>query len=121
MSYTKLSALFLVGLMILFLAAAPLLGAVSDPQRFLRDIGVLVPPRHGVLVGTLVTLVPSSERIVVNTNDQGTVALKLSSSADLRVMAKTAGPEAFNRGDEVVIVVDASTKTVKGVYRTTEN
>ncbi|GAB4246128.1 MAG: hypothetical protein Kow00109_22180 [Acidobacteriota bacterium] len=113
--------LVLMLLTLLVSMAGPVFGAVDDPVRFLREVGVIVPPKHGVMVATLVTLLPSSGRIVVNSADQGTLALKLSDSADLRVMRQTVAADAFSRGDEVVIIVDPQTRTVKGVYKTAAN
>lgn len=113
----------LVGILLSLLVslAGPVFGAVDDPVRFLRDVGVILPPKHGAMVATLVTLLPSSGRIVLNSADQGTLALKLSESADLRVMRQTVGADAFRRGDEVVVIVDPQTRTVKGVYKTAAN
>jgi len=100
------------------LAGASLFGA-DEAVSFLKKWDVSLKSGEGAMVGNLVTIVPSSGRIIIKSADadQKTIVLGLDSGCKVMQGKMTIQPDALQRGETVVLVLDVKTKAVHGVYK----
>lgn len=69
-------------------------------------------------MGTLVTIVPSSGRVIVKSGaDQKTMVLALSSGFKVMEGKMAVDASSLERGQTVVLVLDTDSKEVKFVYK----
>ncbi|GAB4253065.1 MAG: hypothetical protein Kow00109_28720 [Acidobacteriota bacterium] len=106
------------GILVLVFAAFSTAVMADDAMDFLRKWDVKLKPNEGALMGTLVTIVPSSGRLIVKTGaDQKTVVLALSSGFKVMEGKMAVDPSSLERGQTVVLVLDTGSKEVKFVYK----
>ncbi|MEJ2077004.1 MAG: hypothetical protein P8020_13325 [Acidobacteriota bacterium] len=93
--------------------------AADDATNFLRKWQVQLKPGEGTMMADLVTIVPTSHRIIVKTTDaaEKTVVLALSPQCKVMEGKMAIEPSSLERGQTVVLVMDVSSKAVLGVYK----
>lgn len=91
----------------------------DDATSFLKKWQVQLKTGEGAMLANLVTIVPSSSRIIVKTADseEKTVVLALSPGFKVMEGRMTIDADALQRGQTVVLVLDISSKAVLGVYK----
>lgn len=117
---TSKTRVLTVGLFIgLLLALGSFSFAADDATNFLRKWSVQLKPGEGSMMADLVTIVPSSGRIIVKTTDgeEKTVVLALSPQFKVMEGKLAIEPSTLQRGQTVVLVLDISSKAVLGVYK----
>ena len=107
-----------VGIALMTLAAVSANLMADDALDFLRKWEIKLKSDEGVLKGTLVTIVPSSGRLIIKTaGEEKTVVLALASGFKVMEGKLAVDPESLQRGQEVVLILDAASKEVKSVYK----
>lgn len=103
----------------LLLALGSLSFAADDATSFLKKWQVQLKAGEGTMLANLVTIVPTSGRIIVKTADAEEKTVVLALSPDFKIMEGRMNIEAnaLQRGQAVVLVLDVSSKAVLGVYK----
>ena len=103
----------------LLLALGSLSLAADDATSFLKKWAVQLKGGEGAMMANLVTIVPSSGRIIVKTADAAEKTVVLALSPNFKVMEgrMTIDADALQRGQPVVLVLDVASKSVLGVYK----
>jgi len=118
LTFMKCRQALAVGIALMTLAAVSANLMADDALDFLRKWEIKLKSDEGVLKGTLVTIVPSSGRLIIKTaGEEKTVVLALASGFKVMEGKLAVDPESLQRGQEVVLILDAASKEVKSVYK----
>jgi hypothetical protein len=101
---------------VLNLAFTPVL-AGNEALKLLQRMNVKMQTGEGALAGDLVTIVPSSGRIVLNSTENGAVVLQLVDNFRVMEGRVKKNTEDLVRGEKIVLVVDMKTNNVKSIYK----
>lgn len=108
--------LLLIGLL---LAPASISFGADDAAGFLKKWQIRLKAGEGAMLADLVTIVPTSGRIIVKTADSEEKTMVLPLKPDFKVMEGKMAiePTTLHRGEMVVLILDVSSKSVLSVYR----